>query len=103
MANKNEHMPKYGDLTGLLMNLVGNDSMAWLYIIPSVVKIEKAAAINRWIYPVRRFRLRNYDYLGLSFIKEVHVRQSTEGFPCSETDEEIYYEVRLDKFTLYDT
>ena len=79
------------------MDLVKNDGFAWLYIIPSVGKTEKAAAIERWNYPVRRFELRNYDYKGFSISKEIHVKQSTKGFPCSQMDEETYYEVRRDK------
>ena len=97
MANKLEHMPQFDAHTGLLMNLVGNDSEAYLFLIPSVGKSEKAAAIAKYNYPVERFTLRNDNYLGLTISKEMHVKQSTEGFPCSEEDEEIYYEVRLDK------
>ena len=95
MANKYEQMKHYGDITGLMMNLVGKDSAAWLYILPSVGKSEKAATIDQFNYPVRRFALKNYVYLGLTFIKVISVKQSTEGFPCSEEDEEIFYEVRF--------
>ena len=97
-------MPEYGTFATLMtMNLASIDSAAWLYIIPSARKSEKAAAIDEYNYPVQRFALQNFDYLGLSFRKEIREKLSTEGFPCSEMDEEIYYEVRLDKFNMYDT
>ena len=99
MANKHERMPQYATTyTGLMMNLVG---VAWFYIIPSVRKVEAAIAIQRYNFPRRRLALRNYDYLGLTFSKEIHVKQSTEGFPCLEEDEEIYNEVRLRDITLW--
>ena len=103
MANKHEHLPQYGTLTGIMMNLIGNDSEAWLWILPNAGKSEKSATVNRWNYPIKHFELRNHDFLKLTFSKEIHSRQSTEGFPCSKTDEEIFYEVRLDEFNINDT
>ena len=93
MANKNEKVPTSGSRTGLSMNLIKNDGAAWLYIIPRAGKSVNSAIVDRWNYPVRRFTLENYDFLGLSFTKEMQVRQSTEGFPCLAMDEEVYYEV----------
>ena len=77
------------------MNLVTNDGPAWLYIIPRAAKSEKAAVIDRWNYPVNRYELHNDTFLKLTFNKELHVRQSTEGSQCTDLDEESYYEVQL--------
>ena len=93
MAAKHEHLPKYGDLTGMIMNLLGNDSVAVLQILPRKGKSEMSAIVNRWNYPIKRFILRKSDFLKLTFRREIHSRQSSEGFPCSEEDEAIFYEV----------
>ena len=94
MANKHEKVPSFSG-TKLLMNLVRNNSVALLYIIPKSRKSEKSAVIDRWNYPVKKFELRNDDFLKLTFSKEIHSRQSSEGSPCSQLDEEFYYEVEL--------
>ena len=94
MAEKNESHPSHGALTGLIMNFESNESAAWLYIIPTTRNSEKSATLNRWNYPVSRFTLHNFEFLDLAIRKEINVRQSTLGFPCSEIGEEHYYQVK---------
>ena len=93
MANKHETAPSMGKETVLLLNLIKNDSVAMLSILPSARNIEKGAVIDWWNHPIKSFELRNENYLGLIFNKEIHVRQSTKGSPCSDLLEETYYQV----------
>ena len=94
MANKHE---KISSNTGasLFMNLVRNNSVALLFIIPKLRKSENSAVIDRWNYPVKKFELQNDEFLKLTFKKEIHSTKSSEDSPCSELDEEFYYEVDL--------
>ena len=94
MANKHEKFPSFTG-TRLLMNLVRNNSVALLFIIPKSRKSKNSAVIDRWNYPVKKFELRNDNFLRLTLSKEIHSRQSSKGSPCSELDEEFYYEVEL--------
>ena len=86
--------------TALTMNMIRNDSVAWVYIIPSPEKSEKSAIVERWNYPVENFELRPYDFLRLTINKEFHVRKSTKGSPCTDLGEETYYEVPLNSSDL---
>ena len=95
MANKHETNPTSGTGTSLIMNLIRNDSAVWLFIIPSAGNSEKSAVVDKWNYPVNRFGLHNDDFHKLIFNKEFHVRESTDGSPCTDLDEESYYEVQL--------
>ena len=100
MANKHESSPSSGTFTALMINLVRNHSVAWLYIIPSAQKSEISAALNRWNYPVRHFELHTGDFIKLTFNKEIHARQSSEGSTCTDLEEETYYKVWLNSFNL---
>ena len=91
MANKHEKLSIYD--TSFMMNLVGNDSVANLYVIPSTENSEHSAAVDRWNYPVKHFELYNHGFLKLTLNKEHHMRKSTEGSPCTALDEETYYRV----------
>ena len=55
--------------------------------------IEVGAVIDSWNYPVKYFELRQRNFLKLIFNKEIYVRQSTEGSPCTDLEEETYYQV----------
>ena len=89
-------MREYGAFTGIMMNLLGNNSVALLQILPRDGNSEISAIIDRRNYPINIFRLQKYDFLRLTLSREIHSRQSTEGSPCSKEDETIFYEVRLD-------
>ena len=93
MANKHQNLSKSG--TGLMMNMVRNDSVSNLYIMPSAEKSEKSVVVNLPNYPLKHFELRNDDFLKLVLNKEIHARRSTEGSPCTDLDEVNYYEVML--------
>ena len=92
MADKHESMPSWGPTTALMLNLVKNSS-ANLYIIPNARNIEVGAVVDSWNYPIKKFELHRNNFLRLVFNKEIHVRQSTEGSPCTELEEETYYQV----------
>ena len=92
MANKHEEKSdKRG--TGLLLKLVKNDSVAKLFILPRKDHIINAAVIDSWNYPVKPYEIRNKDFRKLKFNKEIHVRRSTKGSPCSDLPEEETYKV----------
>ena len=99
-ANKHEFSPSFGTTTALMMNLLKNDSVALLFIIPSARKSEKAAVIDEWNYPVKQYELCNDNFLKLVFNREVLVRKSTEGSPCTDREAETYYQVHLYHITI---
>ena len=93
MANKHESMPSWGPTTGLMLDLVKNHSTANLYILPRTKNVEVGAIVDRWNYPVKYFELHQSTFLKLILNKEIHVRQSTEGSPCTDLEEGNYYQV----------
>ena len=94
MADKNEQLSyKWG--TGIMINLASDDSVARLYVMPSTQKSEKSAIVDRWNYPIKHLELHNDQFLKLTLTKEIHVRKSTIGSPCTDLHEENYYKVRF--------
>ena len=78
---------------GLLMNLVGNDSVADFFVIPSYENSEVSAIVDRWTHPINPIEIRNYNFLKLIMVKERHVKKSTIGFPCTDLPEQNYTKV----------
>ena len=95
LANKNELLSKPTSTSGLLINLVNNDAVANLYIIPSTANSEKSAVTNHWNYPVKPLEVFNNGFLRVALTKELHVRKSTLGSTCTELLEDSYYKVIL--------
>ena len=81
-----------GSYSGLILNLMRNNSVVWLYILPNEGKSENSAAVGKWHYPVDPFELRNDEFLQLTISKEFHVRRPTQASPCTHLDEATYYE-----------
>ena len=81
--------------TGILMRLFKNDSVANLYIIPSAENSEVSAVVDRWNHPIVPIEIRNNNFLKLIMVKELHVKKSTAGFPCTDMQEEVYAKVRF--------
>ena len=93
-AYKTENSPN-STSTALNINLSKNESVALMYILPNVVNSEISAAIALWNQPVKPIELSNGNFVQLTFRKEIYVQHSTEGFPCTESEEEVYYKVKL--------
>ena len=89
---KHENTPTMGSFSGLILNLMRNNSVVWLYMLPTEGKSENSAAVGEWHYPVDPFELQNDEYLRLTISKEFHVRRSTQASPCTHLDEATYYE-----------
>ena len=79
--------------SALMLNLLGNDSVANLYIIPSTEKSEVSAIVDRWNKPIDPIDMRNNNFLKLIMEKEIHVKKSTVGYPCTDLEEEYYAKV----------
>ena len=80
-------------VTGLLMNLFGNESVANLYVLPSTEKSEVSAIVDRWNHPIDPIEIRNHNFLKLIMEKVTHVKKSTVGFLCTDLPEENYAKV----------
>ena len=93
-AYKTENSPN-STSTALNINLSKNESVALMYILPNVANSEISAAIALWNQPVKPIELSNGNFVQLTFRKEIYVQHSTEGFPCTESEEEVYYKVKL--------
>ena len=93
-AFKSENSPN-STSTALNINLSKNESVALMYILPNVANSEISAAIALWNQPVKPIELSNGNFVQLTFRKEIYVQHSTEGFPCTESEEEVYYKVKL--------
>ena len=79
--------------SALMLNLLGNDSVANLYIIPSTEKSEVSAIVDRWNKPIDPIDVRNNNFLKLIMEKEIHVKKSTVAYPCTDLEEEHYAKV----------
>ena len=84
-----------GSDTGLILNLLRNNSAVWLYLLPNEGKSENSAVVGIWHYPVDPFELRNDEFLRLTISKELHVKRSTQADPCTRLEEATYYEVKF--------
>ena len=93
VANKLETSPSFGTGTALMMNLIREAAVAWLYLLPNAGKSENAAVVDKWNYPLEHFELKTDDFLKLTINKELHMRQSSEASPCTDLNEETFYEV----------
>ena len=97
LVNRTEHEVYSGKNTlktsALMMNLLRNDSIINLYIIPSTEKSEVSAVVDRWNQPIDPIEIRSNNFLKLILEKEIHVKKSTVGYLCTDLQEENYAKV----------